>query len=208
MQTKIYSLLSITALSLSLLGSHAYAADAPGNTFFYDDVPLRGSQGFYIGSTAGLSIADDYDVTLSASGKGSVTLNDAISSNYGYHTTANLGYHLNEQFRIQADLGYLSHNIDSYNNGTDRAYGDYRMLYVLGLLAYDFPTSWSLKPYIGAGIGYGVVHGREPGNGKFSEETWVAKASAGVATPLPIILILLLIIVSYSLAMSPRLQVM
>jgi opacity protein-like surface antigen len=108
--------------------------------------------GPYIGLEAGLSFLSD--------SKFSGTLDGfEVSFDTGFSIGAALGYKFTKHFRLEADLGYRQSDVDKITGFAVPlgGSGDMSTLTVLGNAYYDFDLGIPIVPYIGVGIGLGVV---------------------------------------------------
>lgn len=115
-----------------------------------------GAYGWYIRGDIGAAITD---------------ADNQPSSEAGLSLGAGLGYRLTDFLRVDVMYdGVLDVDFgDNFGDGVDAQT-------VLGNVYFDLPVSFAIRPYVGAGIGWGQVNG-----GVFDDEDGVAlAASAGL----------------------------
>lgn len=114
------------------------------------------SSNIYFAGYFGLSTFSDRDFSESTTpASGSVETDDAL--NFG----AALGFRLSPQFRIEAEAGYVSSDLESIKvAGREFRLGGDSKTYSLMLNGYyDIETGWPITPFLGAGIGFGYHEG-------------------------------------------------
>ncbi len=138
---KVRQLLIGTALALSL----PLAAQA-------------GTEGFYVGGAAGVNFATDAKVKTGA-------LSDTIRYDTGAAGALSAGYGFGNGFRAEFEASLRSNGIKGLKNnsytapgGNTRTWG----LLVNGL--YDINTGTAFTPYLGAGVGLGIVDSKLTGS--------------------------------------------
>lgn len=102
----------------------------------------------YLGLSGGASIAPDADL-----GVPGATIHDAIEFDTGFGFSANAGYRFNEILRVQADLGYLQNDLDSFfgDKISDGSLsGVYGVLSVYG----DYSLTEEVSVFAGIGGGF------------------------------------------------------
>ena len=121
-----------------------------------------------VGSGVSVSFADPY-----ISGNlGAVILNDSdlddgvdtgeFSYDTGFGFVAALGTSLQDDIRVEAELGYRKNDLDEIKVdglGSGDIDGDVTTVSLMGNAYYDFSTESSFSPYIGAGLGYANIEG-------------------------------------------------
>ena len=121
-----------------------------------------------VGSGVSVSFAGPY-----ISGNlGAVIVNDSdlddgvdtgeFSYDTGFGFVAALGTSLQNDIRVEAELGYRNNDLDEIKVdgfGSGDIDGDVTTTSLMGNGYYDFSTTGSFSPYIGAGVGYANVEG-------------------------------------------------
>ena len=138
---KIRHLLVGTALALSL----PVAAQA-------------GTDGFYVGGAAGVNFATDSKVSSPA-------LNDTVKFDTGAAGALSVGYGYGNGIRAEFEASLRSNGINGVKNNTvTNAGGSVRNWGLLINGLYDFNTGTALTPYLGAGVGLGIVDAKLTGS--------------------------------------------
>ena len=170
------------------LASNAMAADllysqpAPAAPLAYG--------GPYVGIKGGVNF-DGSDATLAADGAGTGVGFVDISRNTGFDVGVVAGYAFGSRFgmfspRLEAELGYLSNDIDtlSFFNNTGTGNGtsnsdssEINATYGLVNLLLDIPLGYGLTPFIGGGVGYANVR-----FDNISNDVATGSGSAGAGT--------------------------
>jgi len=142
------------AVGLALAGSSAYAADlmAPSEP----GVVVADAPAGYISVFAGGSFGMTAHGHTAAPGG-----NPEVPFNTGYLIGGALGTNLMPNLRGEVELSYASHGVKGsiHNPATSGTAitGSSSTLYILGNLWYDIDTGSSITPYLGGGLGVGVV---------------------------------------------------
>jgi opacity protein-like surface antigen len=176
------------AVGLALAGSSAFAADLPQGTVTAPEPAAL--SGTYI------SIFGGYSFPFSANGI--YTTNSAAMTapfGSGFVVGGAIGTHLAPNVRGEVELSYASHGVSGLitakipGGGTFAATttaGSESTLYLLGNLWLDIDTGAGITPYLGGGVGLGVVmpnltYGGLPG-GSFTTAGYglAAQLGAGV----------------------------
>ena len=139
---RAYALLASTALTALIATQQpAEAGTYNGKNFPY----------WYLGLNTQMSYVPDADISSSTS-----TLDEA-EMDMGYALGASIGYRPmgNRGLRMELEYSYRDNDFDSFNVGgtSVTGNGDFISHNVMMNLFYDFHTSGSLIPYIGAGLG-------------------------------------------------------
>lgn len=140
---KVRQLLIGTALALSLPLAAQAATD-----------------GLYLGGAAGVNFATD------AKSKPAGNASDTIRYEAGPAGALSLGYGFGNGFRAELEGSVRSNDIKNLKNGTVASPSGSTTTW--GLLVnglYDFNTGTAFTPYLGAGVGLGIVQGKLTGNG-------------------------------------------
>ena len=138
---KIRDLLIGTAVALSLPLAAQAATD-----------------GFYVGGAAGVNFAADSKVS-------STPFNDTATFDTGAAGALSVGYGYGNGLRSEFEASLRSNGINGVKNNTiTNAGGSVRNwgLMINGL--YDFNTGTAFTPYLGAGIGLGIVNAKLTGS--------------------------------------------
>ncbi|GHB44639.1 hypothetical protein GCM10007094_37470 [Pseudovibrio japonicus] len=106
----------------------------------------------YLGLSGGVSIAPDADLSILG-----VTFKDTIEFDTGYGFSANAGYRLNEFLRVQADLGYLENDVDSFD-GIDISDGSLSGAYGVLSVYGDYHINQEISVFAGIGGGFFAPH--------------------------------------------------
>ncbi len=110
------------------------------------------AEGFYLAFATGASVIPDQDI----SGGG---LSGEVSADAGYHVGGAVGIHMNEHLRGEVNLSYREADIDTITGpgislegaGTVGAFAALANVY------FDLLPEAPVIPFLGAGIGLGVV---------------------------------------------------
>ncbi|MEI6558749.1 MAG: OmpA family protein [Rhodospirillaceae bacterium] len=118
-----------------------------------------GTNGLYVGGAAGANFAAD------AKMKPSVGASDTVRFDTGPAGALSLGYGYGNGFRTEFEASVRSNNVNGLKNNTVARPGGSTTtwgLMVNGL--YDINTGTAFTPYVGAGIGLGIVDAKLTGN--------------------------------------------
>ena len=134
---------------LSLLGALG-TAQLSASPFSYFQ-----PEGFYISSTASLSIAQDSDARY-----GNGAASGEIEFNNGLGMTASVGHHFGESWRVELEYAYRSTDIDTLNP-RPAAMGNTGSLTSHSLMInalYDVNLNYNFFWYSGGGIGVALTN--------------------------------------------------
>jgi len=108
----------------------------------------------YFAGYLGLNLSQDHDFVDSGLGDdGDIELDSSASF------AGALGLRLNKQLRLEAELSYSNPDIGDLNLKTGGAFassGNLSSYIGMVNLYYDVPVQWQVKPFLSAGMGYGV----------------------------------------------------
>lgn len=107
----------------------------------------------YFAGYLGLSQYGDQEFS-----EGSVPRSGDMEFKNGMSFAGALGLRVSRYMRVEAELGYNKTDLDRIdfaNAGSFELGGEISGLTTMINLYYDFDVTWPLKPYVGAGIGYG-----------------------------------------------------
>jgi opacity protein-like surface antigen len=142
---KRFVTLAVIVTMTVVLCASAYARDRSKNR------TKAQSTGFYIGGNAGLNLLGDSSLENGSS--------LGIEYDSGYLVGGSLGYDFGE-FRLDAEVAYKTNDasdIITTPSGGFTADGSTSVLSYMINGYFDIPINRSLKPYLGAGIGYATV---------------------------------------------------
>jgi opacity protein-like surface antigen len=66
------------------------------------------------------------------------------------------GYQFNDSWALSMELGYLYNSVDLSNSSATDSQGLYQVPFLFNAI-YTLPVDWSIKPYVGAGLGAEVT---------------------------------------------------
>lgn len=182
----------IKLLSLCTAGLMSYSAQA-ADLGIIEEEPLKPTA--YVIVRGGATFPEDTDFDIDLSG-GPIGVNNEYED-AGFMVSGALGISLSKWlgtsgFRGEIELGYLENEIDAHNvegigkfTGGD-AFGDTSVFFGLASIYYDFDVNLPIKPFIGAGGGFGHVefdgHGVSAANPVLDDDDtgFAWHASAGV----------------------------
>jgi len=110
------------------------------------------SDGAYVELNLGPSIAEDSDI----SGGG---LSGEVDFDTGFAVGGAVGYRLSNGLRAEGNVSYRETDVDEVTGGgiaLDGA-GDVSLVTVMANIYYDFDLGSPVKPFIGGGIGVGII---------------------------------------------------
>ena len=120
----------------------------------------------------GSGISTSFAGTYISGNLGAVIVNDSdlddgvdtgeFSYDTGFGFVAALGTSLQNDIRVEAELGYRNNDLDEIKVdgfGSADIDGDVTTTSLMGNAYYDISTEGSFSPYIGAGLGYANVEG-------------------------------------------------
>lgn len=114
------------------------------------------SDGLYLKAIGGFSFQRDFDVDVS-DGDGNSTSGDA-SFDVGFMAGAGLGYFFTDSIAVELAWDYRSNDLDSadLDNGSEFDGGDIasNIIFLNGYYRFQEVGSTSLRPYVGAGLGW------------------------------------------------------
>lgn len=105
--------------------------------------------GLYLGAQAGMNWLDDASFNVPG-------LSNTVSFQGDWTGTIEGGYRFENGFRLGAEVGFGSHNVDGITGGPagrTGGSGDIASLSVMAVAYYDFNPGGKFRPYIGAGVG-------------------------------------------------------
>jgi opacity protein-like surface antigen len=106
-------------------------------------------QNLYISGNVGFGIRSDSKLTGSSG---------TFDNGTAFVIDGALGTRLNENFRVEGEIGYHWNGADRTSNGQDFSFS---VLSFMGNVYFDIPTQSPLTPYLGAGLGFGIAGGSE-----------------------------------------------
>ena len=103
----------------------------------------------------------------------SQSVSGVVETNNSLSFAGALGFRLNPQVRIEAELGYSKSDLSNLTvAGTESRIGGETKTYSLMVSGfYDFNVDWPVQPYISAGLGLGIHDGTINGNGVVSTQS-------------------------------------
>lgn len=108
-------------------------------------------QGWYVGLGGGVNFKEDSDTSL-------LGITDKFSFNPGYALDGSVGYGFENQLRAEFETSYRHNNVDKVSGpGAGTRTGSEDAIGLMGNLFYDFDTRTGLTPYVGGGVGLGLV---------------------------------------------------
>lgn len=122
-------------------------------------------EGGHIGARGGVAFLSESDISV----KGAPT--DRQDYDTGYSVSGFGGYTCDEGWRLELELAYRSHCVDSYldsstpvriKSGID---GTVSSIGLLGNAYYFFDIDCAIEPYVGAGVGYHWVKVKDKATG-------------------------------------------
>ncbi|MEL6746761.1 MAG: outer membrane beta-barrel protein [Pseudomonadota bacterium] len=172
----------------------ASTAPALADGHSFKDTPIQHSPAFYAHGFAGVSFADDVDLSGTIGGAPQTV---DVKLDQGLNVGGAIGVYLsglsgsNFSTRVEGELSYRENDVDQiFFSGNGPAAevnvdGDISSTLLMANLLVDFNVSPAFKPYVGGGIGvafreFDFVYG--PGVAvRDSNEDFAAQAIAGVA---------------------------
>ena len=106
-------------------------------------------QNLYISGNVGFGIRSDSKLTGSSG---------TFDNGTAFVIDGALGTRLNENFRVEGEIGYHWNGADRTSNGQDFTFS---VLSFMGNVYFDIPTQSPLTPYLGLGLGFGIAGGSE-----------------------------------------------
>jgi opacity protein-like surface antigen len=115
-------------------------------------VSASARDGFYIEGNVGPSILEDSDI----SGGG---LSGEAEFDTGYVIGGAVGYRLADGFRVEGSVSYRESDVDAVTSGGVElnGAGDANLTAIMANAYYDFDLGIPVKPYLGVGIGVGII---------------------------------------------------
>jgi OmpA-OmpF porin, OOP family len=154
-----------------------------GNTALAQDDKMEmraDDRGWYLSGMVGLNKANDSDID------GAGISAEAVFD-WGPAALAGLGFDFGSDWRAEIETGYRDSDVENISAATGS--GDTETLSMIANLFYDFDTSSSFEPYVGAGLGFARVSadGFSPVSTTSIDDDdygYALQAAAGVAFPL------------------------
>ena len=113
-----------------------------------------GTNGFYVGGAAGVNFATDASIKNGA-------FSDTLKYDTGAAGSLSVGYGYGNGIRTELEASLRSNDINGLkNNGLASPSGTTRTWGVLVNALYDINTGTAFTPYVGAGVGLGIVNAK------------------------------------------------
>jgi len=141
----------------------------------------QAKDGFYLAPSAGLMMPSDVDVTLEG-------ISGSVDYDNGYVLGLALGYRLG-MFRVEGELGYAEQDGATVKAAGQSLDADFETGLVTATVAgfVDFDLG-PVKPYVGAGLGYGwstvEIAGLDDLDVDDTDSNFIMFGEAGVALPI------------------------
>ena len=117
------------------------------------------TDGFYVGGAAGVNFAADAKVSPTGGAS------DTIRYNTGVAGSLSGGYGFGNGFRAELEASVRNNDVKSLKSGLAAPGGTTRTWGLLVNGLYDINTGTAFTPYVGAGVGLGIVEGKLSGGG-------------------------------------------
>ncbi len=138
--------------ALGVVAAAAIMLALPGTAEAYP------KQGWYTGVAGGVGILEDSDATF-----GGIT--NKFEFKPGFAISGSVGYGFENQLRPEFEIAYRRNVVDQISGvGAGSGTGNFNTLAFMGNLLYDFNLHNGLTPYIGGGLGLGLVGADGAGN--------------------------------------------
>lgn len=107
----------------------------------------------YLSAYLGLNVFEDLDYTNTA-----VPVSGTVETDNDVSFGGALGFRLSKAFSVEAEVSHASTDLGTLSSvgGTGPVNGEVDALTFLFNGYFDFETDWAVKPYLGAGAGFGI----------------------------------------------------